>query len=503
MTRTRGRSAAALVLTMLIVGSMLAAPIAAAASAHGINTDASQHTAIYGHSSSETIAAHDLSEMDSPLELYDDAGEVTTLPATYNDSQTAPFGLRFDNVESDALTQFPRVSDESSNDASWTKTGQWSNSTSDSTNVTNTVADADQNSVQKVSLSTSGVGTGDTSTFTFGSNVSLDDPNKRVLLSVVNVENLGGTVEIRAVDGDGDYRYAEINSSANGSSDTIVANKTAKGIVFQEKTGNLPLGGNGDGALDSIKKIEIVVLDGDATLHLAGLDVDRKNTIEFATIARDTDGDGDNESVTFEDYWEGGEAEITTYQFGDQFQSATLHDWVVYDVRYPMSELPGEEIVVDFNNSSESSYDAELAKTGDVLIPAYIDLTHGTLELRLDQGLIQGKYGTLRTATVDSDTGFGNVSDGSWTDRTGSLSSNGDTVTLTSGISADQQYRVDALIYLTSDDKADLKAEQAISGGPTSTGVGFFSNTLNVIGTLVGSALGALGLGRVVGSSEG
>ncbi len=490
----------ALLLVVLLVGSVFAAPIAAAASAHGINTDADQHTAVYGHSSSETIAAHDLSQMDAPLELFDDEGEVTELPATYNDSQESPFGLRFDQIEADALTQFPRVSDESDNGASWIKTGQWSNSTTDSTNVTNTVSDADADSVEKVQLSSSGVTAGETSTFNFSENVSLDDPNKRVLFSVLNVNALGGDVELRVVDSAGDYRYTTINSSLNASNESVVANSTGNGYVFQEKVGNLPMAGNGDGTLDSIEKIEVVMLDGDSDVTLAGLDADRKSTIDVAKIARDTDDDGENESVMVEDYWEGGEAPITAYEFGEQFDTAVLHDWTVYDVRYPTSQLPSEELTAEFSNSSESSYPAELAKTGDIYVPSYIDLTHGTLELRVDQGLITDKFGTFRTAQVDSSTDFGNVSDGDWTDRSDTLTEKRNTVTVISGISADQEYRVDMLLYLTSDDKSALEATQAMSTGPTSQGGGFWSNPLNVIGSLVGSAIAALGLGKLLGT---
>jgi surface glycoprotein (TIGR04207 family) len=486
----------ALALAALLVLSVVGAGVAGAAQAHGINTDSEAHTPIYGYSTSETISAHDMSEMNSPLELYDDEGEVHELNGTYNDSQAAPFGVRWDKVETDAYTQFPRTSDESENGATWTDAGQWSSTTS--ADASHSVTDADADGVQKVELSASSMANGETTTFNFSENVSLADPNKRVLMAVLNVDTLdGATVELRAVDGDGDYRYMEINSSRNASNETVIANKTGNGFVAQEKVGNLPLAGSGDGSLDSIQKLEVVVLDGNATVTLAGLDADRKSTIEFGTIQRDTDDDGENETVRFEDYWEGGESRLTEYDFGEQFDTATIHDWTVYEVRYPLSMLSSGEVVAEFANSSESSYAAELAKTGDVIVPSFIDLTHGTLSLRVEQGLITDKYGTLRTAQVDSSTDFGNVSDGDWTDRTGSLTEKGDEVVLISGISADQQYRVDGLFYLNSEDKDSLMASQAMSMGPTGDSGGFFSNTLNVILTLIGSAAGALGLSRL------
>ncbi len=492
--------ARALALAALLVFSVLGAGAVGIAGAQ-VNSDAEAHTPIYGHSTSETISAHDLGAMDSPLELFDDSGEVHELNGTYNDSQDTPFGVRWDKVETSAYTEFPRTSDESDNAATWADTAQWSSTTS--ADAGNTISDADAQSVPKVELSTSSMASGESTTFTFAENVSLDDPNKRVLMSVLNVDTLdsGATVEIRAVDGDGDYRYAEINSSANGSDEAIVANSTGNGYVFQERVGDLPLAGNGDGSLDSIESIEVVVHDADATVTLAALDADRKSTIEFGTIERDTDDDGDMEEVRFEDYWEGGEAKLTEYDFGEQFDSAVLHDWTVYDVRYSMSALPDEERTVEFHNSSESSYDAEVERTGDVIVPSFIDLTHGTLSLRAEQGLISEKYGRLRTAAVDSSTGFGNVSSEAWTDRTGALSEKGDTVTLVSGISADQQYRVDFVGYLTQEDADALQSSGVLSMGPTSSDGGFFSNPLGVIVGLLGSAAGALGLSRLFGGS--
>jgi hypothetical protein len=40
-----------------------------------------------------TIVTHDRGEMNAPLEYYNDSGEITTLPATVNQSQDTPVGV--------------------------------------------------------------------------------------------------------------------------------------------------------------------------------------------------------------------------------------------------------------------------------------------------------------------------------------------------------------------------------------------------------------------------
>jgi len=478
-------------LAIFMAGLMFAAPVSAAAP--GLNFSDDRTPNPYAHSSAETIAAHDLGEMDAPLELYDDEGDVTELPGSYNESQHAPFGVRWDKVEADAYTMFPRIDGESENAASWTETGQWT------TNADASVSDADADGVQKVEIDATAAG----GNATFAQNVSLDDPNKRVLTTVLNVDSLASatTVEVRVADGDGDYRYATIDTGNDGNASDVIANKTANGIVFQQKVGDLTLAGNGDGTLDSIESIQIVSTGGTSTLTVAALDAGKKSTIDFAEVARDTDGDGEDESVTMEDYWEGGESRLTAYDFGSEFSSATIHDWTVYDVRYALEDITDEdEYDVDVEDSP-SSYDSQLNITADIEVPAYIDLSHGTLELRTDQGLIADRYGELETASVADDTPIGNLSDSDYTDRTGSLGSEGDTITLQSGLSADQQYRIHMVVYLKGGEVDALMG--SMGAGPTGGSGGFLSGVVgfftSIPGMIIGGVGGFLGLRRIFG----
>lgn len=480
-------------LAMVMAGAvLLQAPTAAAAPALDFSDDRAPDP--YVHSTEEEIAAHDLGEMDSPLELYDDNGDVTNLPATYNGSQDTPFGVRWDKVDAEPYYMFPRVDSESDNNATWTDTAQWT------TNSSATVSDADADGVEKVDVDL----TGDKGNATFASNVSLDsDPNKRVLLFVGNVDSLGGSteVQVRLTDSDGDYRYANISSSDNANQSFSIANSTGNGYVFQEKVGDLPLAGSGDSTLDGIQQVEIRSEGGSANVDIAGLDVDRKSTIDFATIERDTDSDGDLETTTFEDYYEGGVANLTEYSFGNDLSDATINDWKVYNVSYRFSELAdGDQYSVEFRDNSDSSYGNELEIYGDVEAPNYIDLSHGSLTVETEQGLISDRYGTVEVASdVADDTAIGDLNDSDYTDKSGSLADKGDEIELISGANGDTEYRVHMVLYLKDDEVDALSAPGGM--GPTGSGGGFFSTLTGQITGIVASVAGFLGLRRVFGGS--
>jgi hypothetical protein len=476
---------AALVL-LSAVGPALAAP--------GLNFTDDRSPNPYVHSDTETISAHDLGEMDSPLELYDDEGEVTELPATYNQSQDTPFGVRWDNVEADAYRMFPRVDGETDNGASWTETGQWT------TGANAAVSEGDANGVEKVTVDATGAG----GNATFAQNVSISsDADKRVAMAVMNVDSLGGSAEVqlRFTDGDGDYRYANISSGENANDSHVIANSTGNGYVFQERLSNLPMAGSGDDTLDGIQRVEVVSVGDTSKVTIAGLDVERKSTIDFGTIERDTDSDGDLETHTFEDYYEGGVAKLTEYEFGSQFDSATLHDFEVYDVRYQFSDLAdSDEYSVEFRDSSDSSYANELEIHGDIQAPNYIDLSHGTLEVRTEQGLIADRYGTVEIASdVADDTAIGDLNESDYTSKLSSMGEKGDEITLLGSATGDTTYRVHMVVYLKSGEVGDLQASGAM--GPTGSGGGFFSTFVGQVTGLIGAVVGFLGLRRFFGGS--
>lgn len=496
-----GGSRATVGLLVAFVGMLALSPIAATAAAPGLNFANDQTPNPRLEAGTVIIAEHDLGEMNGPLGVYDDEGEATTLRgATYNDTEQDPFGVRWDKVDAAYYDAFPRVDGETSNGATWTEASQWSASSGGTSSMA--ITDADASGVEKVNLDAD-VSTGETATAAFSGNVSLDDPNKRVLSTVLNVNTLasGATVELRVVDGDGDMRYAVIDTAENAADEDVIANSTGNGYVFQEKVGDLRLdNSSGDGTLDSIQSVEIVTLEANSDVTVAGLDVDKKSTTEFATIARDTDADGEDETVSFEDYWEGGVSPVTAYEFGPAFDDATIVDWQVEEVWFPFSEVTDEsEFSVEFGES-ESSYAQELEIYVDLEAPGLIDVSYSSLALELEQGSIADRYVTLETATPADDTEIGGLDDADYTDRSGSLASKGDELTLKNGVAIDTEQRVHLTLALKDDEVSSI--QQAISGGPTGSSGGFFSTLFGQIVGLLGAGAAAIGLGRVFGGGS-
>lgn len=511
-----GRRLGVLGMLLLVVLSTVTGP-AMAAGGPPLNFGAEKAQNGYLHEDTITIASHDRGTMSSPLEYNDDKGNVAMLPATMNSTQDTPVGVRFDKVEADAYNLFPRVSGESENAQTWTNASNWTTSTSDATNVTPTLSDADADGVQKVSFSTSGMGAGDTATANFSEAVDITtDADKRVLLFVGNVDTLsaGAVVELRAIDGDGDYRVAEINSSRNANESDVIANGTTTGVVFQEKLANLPIAGTGDGTLDGIQHVEIVVKEADASVTAAGLDLDRKSAINFAEIERNTDtSDSDLETVIFEDYYEGGVANLTGLaSLGSEFDSAVLHDLEVHNVRYQISDLTDSaEYSVNWSAASNyGSYDQKLELYADLEIPAAIDLSHGTLTLKAEQSLVSERYATVEfSENVADETAIGDLNDTDYTSKK-SLFTNGavdDEHTLDSSVSADQDYRLHLVILYLDGEVENLKATSAPMAGPTGkSGGGLLGGLLDFIttpiGMIVSAVTGLVGGMRVLGGGS-
>jgi hypothetical protein len=219
---------------------------------------------------------------------------------------------------------------------------------------------------------------------------------------------------VRAVDADGDYRYAEINASENASNEDIIANGTGNGYVFAEKLANLPLAGSGDGSFDEIQKVEVVAADADIGVTMAGLDLDKKSEMDLAEIERDTDSDGDLETTTVTNYYEGGVANITDLDtLGSDFDNAVIADLHVYDVEYQLADISdSEEYSTEFSNADDYNYPQKLELFADMEVPSAIDLSHGSLTMEFEQGLVESRYAIAEVATgADTSEEFGNLTD--------------------------------------------------------------------------------------------
>ncbi|WP_424001186.1 hypothetical protein ACOZ4I_15690 [Haloarcula salina] len=493
------------ILAVFLTLTVIASPIAGTASAApGLNFSSEKTPNPTFVEDELTIVTHDRGEMDDPLEYYNDSGEITRLPATVNQSQDTPVGVRFDKIDADRYTLFPRVDGEVENSATWTAAADWTTSSGASSSMS--VTDADADGVQKLQFDAT-VASTETATATLANNVSItSDPNKRILTTVLNVETLSGTGEIRAVDGDGDYRYAELNASRAASNDTVVANATGNGIVFQERLSNLPLAGSGDGSFDSIQKVEIVGVDNDVTVTVAGLDLGTKSTDTLGEIQRDTDGDGELETTSATDYYEGGVANLTGLDtMGSAFDDAVITDLKVYNVQYQFADLTDSaEYSTEFSSADDYNYPQKLELYADMEVPSAIDLSHGDISLEFEQGLVESRYAVAEVATgADTSEAFGNLTDdGSYTSVTDTLGSQGSTATFISSASADTNHRIH-LVVLLQDEEATTLQNTGMMGGPTDSGSGgFFSTLWGQITGLVAALAGAVGLSRLMGGGS-
>lgn len=481
----------------LLVAQVSVAPAAAAGPDLDFSDDRTPDP--YIHEDQLTVAEHHTGDMSSLTQYYDDNGDVAELPATVNASQDAPAGVRFDKIDSEAYRLFPRIDSESDNSATWTDATKWTKSSGGTSDMTITDADGTTASgVPAVQLA-GNVSTGETATATYKDNVSItSDADKRVLFFVGTVDTLqsGGTVEIRAVDADGDYRYAEINASAQANATEIVATGVGNGYAFQEKLANLPIAGSGDGAMQEIQQVDVVAVENDATVTVVGLDVDKKSEYDLAEIEHDRDGDGEEQLEVVQDHYDGGYVNVTSVgSLGTYADSASIMDLRVYDVEYRFSDLQSnEDHSVEFRASEDyGAYDQVLEIHGRLKVRSAIDLQHGTLELRDDQGLVGERFKVAEYATATGETELDNVSDSDYTDASSAYSSKGETVTLAaSGINAGENLIVHLEVALQDDEASALQSSPTAAGPTGQAGGGIWSMIMSPIGLAGGLVAGGV-----------
>lgn len=100
----RGKAAVALLVLVLAV----APAIGAVAQNSDLNRSSGPVETTQLYEDHVTIAQHNRSAMDSPLEYYDDSGQVTTLRAEMNESINNSLRVRADKIDADVLGVFPR-----------------------------------------------------------------------------------------------------------------------------------------------------------------------------------------------------------------------------------------------------------------------------------------------------------------------------------------------------------------------------------------------------------
>lgn len=454
----KARILLAALMAVLLVAQIAVAPVAASPDLD-FSDDKTPNP--YLQEDQLTIAQHDRTAMDGPLQYFDDSGDVTDLPADYNRSQDTPFTFRADQIDAAAFSEFPRQkSNVSAIDAT-----EWATTSGASSSMTVTQTDGSTApGVDSVEFNGTVV-SGETATATFDNVSVTDDPNKRVLRLVGNVDDLasGAQVDVRLVDADGDAKAAVINSSATVTEDDVIGASTGQGYVFQERLGNIPTdGSNGDGVFDGIESVEIVVSDGDATLTLVGLDAESKS--EF-TLGETVDANGETVSVSERNAGGDMSLSVTSLEtMGSTFDSAVINDLRISDIRYRLQDLTNpEDYNVEFSDAPEYTYERKLELYGRLQIPSAIDLSHSGLSFMDEQGMVSQRYATVEIAEGIGDKDLGNVSN--WEDKSSLYSSQGSAHELDSTVAVDKAYGYHLVVLLQPGDEDDMTAEQSGGGG--------------------------------------
>jgi hypothetical protein len=454
-----------------------------------------------------TVAEHEPSEMDSPLEYYDDNGDLQELPAHLDPDTKDPVGVRYDKLDTINLREFPRKSDEidadddgTANSASAVDADEWS---TDATSTTGSIAveDVTNHSVEGLRIEGSSIGTNEGGLVTY-TNVSIDsDANKRVLTLVGRVEELNSAakVNITVKEDDGDWKRAYIDSDLSSSSTDVAATQTANGVVYQVKLSDLTTEGTGDGTFNAIDELQVNVTDGDAEVVLTGIDAGRKTKLDLGTVRSDTDSDGDMEDKEIEQDADGGYNRLTGLGTMDTaLSNATIADLEVHDVHYSMEDLPAgsddgqNETHIAWSNASDyPSYAHGLDTYARLRVPTAIDLSHSGLTLEAEQQLLQDRYQTVEYAEDTGDTDFQNVS---WSAAADSWDNQGDRQEFDASVTAGQNYSVHYFLTLTDSEKNSIESVESAGGGgggPVDDGGGgILSNPITWIAGVVATAIG-------------
>lgn len=402
---------------------------------------------------------------DGPAVYEGNNGDLTTLNASVNETYDNPHSFIASDVEFADAGAFPH----NKPDVSALEAAEWSKDGGSSTG-TLTVADTETApNVDALSLSTSGQSSGDTAVFS-ASNFSVDsDAEKRYLQFVADVSTLesGATVQVRAVDSDGDYYRAVIDSSRSTGED-LAANSTGEGVVFQRQLGKMTLNtSNGDGSFDGIQSIKVVALDGDATVTFAALNVEKMSKWSFGEEKYHADDD-ELETRTIHESM-GGEVSVHGLDtLGPAFDNAEVKG-LTFDVRLTAEDLPAEDQRVERTETDAyPGYKGTATVYYRLEIPDQYDLAWSGAELEDTQTVTSGRLMSVEVAEnagADVDN-LSKVEDSAYTDVTGSYGSRGDEVVVDSTVSVGQSYVLKYKLKLDAGQYDALAMDASTGGAP-------------------------------------
>jgi len=460
----------------LLTALLVATTAPAAAAGQTLNWDAD--TAPQAQTEVDvTKAVHDMAwgQSAEAVRTYEgDDGSLTEVEAEVNTSAQNPYTFHYTEVNHTDYGAFPHdKADTSAIDA-----GEWTKDMSGSAG-TGTVENVETApGVEGVRISTSSQSSGDAATFTFSNFSVTSDEDKRFAQAVYNANSAdsGVTYELRYVDSDGDYK-------------TVVSNSTAvDGVVTQEQLGNIATEGSGDGTFDDIQQLQIVVSDADASLTFVGLNAEKMSPYDLGDQQKDTDGDDTLESVDVGEDYAGGAVSLAGLDtLGSSFSDARIHDLTA-----PMEftgELAGSEDVMVERTEDESvesgnypGYKGTATVYVRLSLPDAYDLAFSGAALTDTQSVNSDRLISVEYAEGVSDTEFGNISDSSWTDVTGSYSGEGSSVTVDDTIQVGQT-SVLKYTYKLTPDQFDNIVAQGGSGG--SGAMGGLGNNIPLVGGII------------------
>lgn len=501
MTKLRSRLVLALVVVSL-VASAAAAPVLAAESTNTVDTDADAAHNPYVDADVEK-ATHEMGWSDQEYE--DDQGDMATLPAETNTTADNPYKLTYSDIETSAYGEFPVNSKTEDVDSALNASG-WATPTGSPTVSDVTTAPG----VEAVEVTNSSMADGDTAEATFNGFKITSDIDKRYVQVVADVDTLNSAsnVSIRFEDTDGDYVAAEIDPDDDSSTGNTMANATGDGYVFQQQIGEMTVTnpGAGDGTLDNINQTTVHIEDGDATIQIAALNVEKTKPWKLGEEKVDSDGDDELETETVHEINSSGNYAIRSLDsMGTSFDAATIHDLTIPMKFYSgMQSGETEDDKAKHNLTAENAtqfvnFEWRVTDYRRIVIPSAYDLSYSNTELRMNQPVPDTRYQEVGYATDQADT---NVSDISFTDVTSSFSSVDDEVDMTTGVNAGEVTVVKIDYVVTADELTDILSIDTGGGGAPmdDDSGGFFGNIWAQLMTLVGGVLGFLGLKRAGGN---
>ncbi len=480
----------ALLIAMVALSAV--APAVSAASNFNDDADAAQNPYI---AADVTVSSFDRADM-SVGEYEDDSGEIAQLPAVVDQSDDVddigsgtvnPYKFVATDIEFSDAARFPTDKESVSaihNESEWTTAGL-------------TVSDASTApGVEALEVSSSGLTSGSTASATYD-NVSItSDAEKRYLqvaLDVVSMDS-GATVELRAMDSDGDYVDVYASPSASATDDNVLATGTGEGFVIQEQMGSLTVEGSGDGTLAEIQSIEVVVSDADATVRMSALNAQKTSEWTFGDKRVNTDDEDDFETESITDVSSAGAIAIYNLDtMGSTFDNAVINGLTV-PMKFSAGALEDEsEVNVTFTSAdSYPSFSQKMTSQYKLELPDAYDLSYANAELRQESQIPNSRYQSVELYEGVGDTDFSEIS--SWTIRTDAIGAVDNDVVLDNTIQPGQQIAYQSIVLVTDQEASQVQDVSAGAGQFGSSSGGIFDMILSPIGAVVGAVLAFLGL---------